>query len=168
MMTAKEKQFEVIKSYLKPTLRSWGYKTSGQNWWKEKSDLYIVIKLQNFSWNTKDKVDFCFNTGITFKAQHEKTQHKFPGQYNLAVHLRSGFFLPENRKTDTFQNGNGYHLSDQTNLDNFIQEMKLDFEEYILPYLEKINTIDDSLAAFGELPFWGENMKRILTESGLL
>ena len=67
-MTAKEKQTLFIKTYLKTTLKTFGYQTSGQTWWKDKGDFYNVINLQNYSWNSKDSVDFRFNIGIALKA----------------------------------------------------------------------------------------------------
>jgi len=67
-MTAKDKQTEFIKSYLKPTLKQNGYQTSGQTWWRNQVDFFIIINLQNYSWNDKDKVDFCFNIGIGLAA----------------------------------------------------------------------------------------------------
>jgi len=42
-MTAKELQIEFIKTYLKPTLKLHNYKTSGQTWWKNMGDFFIVI-----------------------------------------------------------------------------------------------------------------------------
>lgn len=47
-MTAKEKQEILIKTYLKPLLKDKGYKTSGNNWWKNNETFYSVINLQNF------------------------------------------------------------------------------------------------------------------------
>lgn len=67
-MTAKEKQNLFIKTQLKPQLKNAGYQISGQTWWKEKEEFFTVINLQNFSWNNKDNVDFCFNIGIALKA----------------------------------------------------------------------------------------------------
>ena len=49
-MTAKEKQAYIIKIYLKPTLKTFGYQTSGQTWWKDKGDFFNFINLQNYSW----------------------------------------------------------------------------------------------------------------------
>ena len=67
-MTAKEKQTEFIKNYLKPTLKKFGYLTSGQTWWKDKGEFFNVVNLQNYSWNSKDSVDFRFNIGIALKS----------------------------------------------------------------------------------------------------
>jgi len=52
-MTAKEKQAEFIKNYLKPILKDHGYLVSGQTWWKDKGDFFNVINLQSYSWNSK-------------------------------------------------------------------------------------------------------------------
>ena len=75
-MTAKEKQAYIIKIYLKPTLKTFGYQTSGQTWWKDKGDFFNFINLQNYSWNSKDSVDFRFNIGIALKATIKDKQKK--------------------------------------------------------------------------------------------
>lgn len=68
---------EIIKTYLKPTLKQFGYQTSGQTWWKDNGDFFTLINLQNFSWNSKDSVDFCFNIGVAVKAtMTDKTKKK--------------------------------------------------------------------------------------------
>ena len=96
-MTAKEKQTEIIKSYLKPTLKQLGYQTSGQTWWRDKGDFFTLINLQNFSWNSKDSVDFCFNIGIAVKAtMTDKT--KKATYSDLTTHLDEGTFLPDRTK----------------------------------------------------------------------
>ncbi|MBZ4033182.1 DUF4304 domain-containing protein [Flavobacterium sp. 17A] len=75
-MNAKEKQLEFIKSYLKPTLKNLEYKTSGQTWWKDKGDFYTLINLQNFSWNTKDRVNFLLQYSNSSKIRNERCYQK--------------------------------------------------------------------------------------------
>ena len=94
-MPAKEIQTEFIKTYLKPALKSFGYLTSVQTWWKDKGDFFILINLQNFSWNSRDNVDFCFNIGIVLKATMKDPNKKKPTVYDLDVYLREGFYLPK-------------------------------------------------------------------------
>ncbi len=165
-MTAKEKQTEFIKSYLKPILKQNGYHTSGQTWWKDKGDFFSVINLQNYSWNSKDNVDFRFNIGIALKATVKDEQKKKVTHFDLTTHLDEGTFLPDriNRK---FGNNQGYSIKDNTNFEEFIKAMKMDFEIYILPGLEEPKTLADCIKFYERFPFWGENLKRVISENKL-
>ena len=166
-MTAREKQTEIIKSYLKPTLKRLGYQNSGQTWWKDKGDFFVVIKLQNFSWNSKGAVSFCFNTGLLLKATLSDKDKTNPTRSVLAVHLREGFCLPDNRQEHSHRNSTGYQLNESTDSLDFTKELKTDMELHVLPYLEKLNSIRDCLDSFGELTFWGENLKRLIRDNNL-
>lgn len=167
-MTAKEMQTEFIKTYLKPTLKNFGYQTSGQTWWKDKGDFFALINLQNFSWNNKDSVDFCFNIGVALKVTMKDTGKKKPTVHDLTVYLREGFYLPDNRQEYKFKNKTGYTLTDQADLNDFVTELKSDFENYILPYLDKLNSVQDCIDSFGDITFWGDNLKRVIEENKLL
>jgi hypothetical protein len=92
-MTAKEKQIKFIKLYLKPILKQNGYQTAGLTWWKDKGEFFNVINLQNYSWNSKDNVDFRFNIGIALKAT-VKDEHKKKATYSdLTTNLDEGTFF---------------------------------------------------------------------------
>jgi hypothetical protein len=167
-MTAKEIQTEFIKTYLKPTLKSLGYQTSGQTWWKDKDGFFTLINLQNFSWNSKDSVDFCFNIGVALKATMKDTDKKKPTVHDLTVYLREGFYLPDNRQEYKFKNKTGYTLTDQTDLTDFVNELKSDFENHIAPFLDKLNSLQDCITKFGHITFWGDNLKRVIAENKLI
>jgi len=163
-VTAKEIQLYFIKNYLKPILKTYGYKTLGQTWWKDKGEFYTLINLQNYSWNSKNSVDFCFNIGIAFK---KESIIKSPSVHNLDVYLREGFYLPNQRKEYLYRNKSGYTLTNGVNKENFESEIKIDFEKYILPYLENLKTIKDCVDCFGQIPFWGENLKKVVADNNL-
>ncbi len=95
-------------------------------------------------------------------------EKKKPTVHDLAVYLREGFYLPADRQEYQFKNKTGYTLSDQDDLVGFISELKNDFEGHILPFLEKIFTIQDCINAFGQITFWGNNLTRVITENGLV
>lgn len=160
-MTAKEKQSEIIKTYLKPHLKSVGYKTNRQTWWKDKGDFFTLINLQNYSWNTADSINFCFNIGIVLKTEM-KNKASHPQIYDLTVGFRESPYLPENGKKHLFRDVNGYILKDNTNLKAFIIELKSDFESHILPNLENLNDLKDCIEKFGNIPFWGERLKNAI------
>ncbi len=157
-MNAKEKQLEFIKTYLKPTLKNFGFKTSGQTWWKDKGEFYTLINLQNFSWNTKEDVNFCFNVAIVLKAKIGK--NKKPSCYDSTATIREGAYLPEHRKKHSFRNHSGYILKTTDDLNHFIEEFKINFENYILPELEKLNSIQDCLGFYSKYDFWFDVLKK--------
>lgn len=163
-MTAKEKQTEFIKSYLKPTLKQYGYQTSGQTWWKDKGVFFNVINLQNYSWNTKNSVDFRFNIGIALKAIVKDQQKKKATYKDLITHIDEGTFLPD-RKNRKFGNNQGYSLTDKTNSEEFIAALKTDFETYILPRLEELKTLSDCVKFYERFPIWGNNLKKVIEEN---
>jgi hypothetical protein len=165
-MTAKEKQIKFIKLYLKPILKQNGYQTAGQTWWKDKGEFFNVINLQNYSWNSKDSVDFRFNIGIALKATVKDEQKKKATYYDLTTHLDEGAFLPDrvNRK---FGNNQGYSITDKTDIEQFINALKIDFETYILPGLEEPKTLADCIRFYNQFPFWGDNLKKVIEENKL-
>ncbi|MGL2967242.1 DUF4304 domain-containing protein [Flavobacterium sp. XGLA_31] len=165
-MTAKEIQTKIVKEYLKPRLKSLGYLTSGQNWWKDNGDFFMIIQLQNFSWNSQNKVDFCFNIGISIKAVLENL--KKPTAQKMTVHTREGSYLPQSRVEYKYHNKTGYCLTDDVDENKFLNEIVIDFEEHILPELEKIKTIKDCLEKYGEMVFFGDYLKKVLVENNLM
>ena len=166
-MNAKEKQTQFIKNYLKPTLKKSGYLTSGQTWWKDKGDFFNVINLQNYSWNSKDSVDFRFNIGIALKATVKDIQKKKATLYDLTTHLDEGTFLPD-RRNRSFGNNQGYSITDTTDLTDFISAVQYDFERYILPGLEELQNLTDCIKFYERFPFWGDSLKKVITENKLL
>ncbi len=165
-MTAKEKQTEFIKSYLKPTLKRFGYQTSGQTWWKDRGDFFDVINLQNYSWNSKDSVDFRLNIGVAVKATVKDQERKKATNYDLTTHLDEGVFLPDRTKRK-FGDNQGYSITDGTDLNEFILAFRDDFETYVLPVLEKSKSLSDCVRFYEQYPFWSDNLKRVIQENNL-
>jgi len=161
-MTAKDKQTEFIKNYLKPILKSNGFKTDRLTWWKEKGDFFIVINLQNYSWNNKNNVDFRFNMGIAV-TKNLKDPKKQKATYNdLDVNVTEAGHLPQNRIYHRYKNNVGYTITDDTDLGDFIKEFSIDLENEILPRLNKLTSLNDCLDYYKQFPFWGENLQRII------
>jgi hypothetical protein len=162
-MTAKEKQTELIKTYLKPTLKNYGYKTAGQTWWKDMGDLFIVINLQNSQWNSKEDLSFCFNIGMAL-TRRLKDKNK-AGYFDIAgIPLRHQVFLSENRNRDLNDGsgGLGYRINNNTNLDSFIIDFKRDFEDAILKVLDELKTIEDWIIFYNKFEVLSEYFKRDL------
>jgi hypothetical protein len=144
MTTSKDIQTEFIKTYLKPTLKEHGYKTSGQTWWKSMGDFFIVINLQNSQWNSKEELSFCLNIGVALTeklADKEKKKAK-------------GGWL-------------GYKITDKTNINDFIADFKLDLESNLLKQLDELKSLKDCVQFYEKFDIWGDNLKRQIAECGL-
>lgn len=164
-MNAKETQSAFIKTYLKPTLKEHRYLTSGQTWWKDRGNFFTIINLQNFSWNTKNDVCFCFNIGIAPKATAKNPLR--PTYADLIMMTREDIYLPADRLTHKYKNNTGYILESSSDLKEFSTELKNDFELYILPRLEELKTLNDCITHFNTIPFLGNRFKTTITDLGL-
>ena len=163
-MTAKDKQKEFLKSYLKPRLKEEAYRTSGQTWWKIKDDFFLMINLQNSQWNSKDELSFCFNIGVGLLA--DLKDGRKPTHFDMATPLREDAYLSGERNKHKYRKDGwlGYLITDATDLNDFIKELEKDFELDILPKLRELNTLEDCLKFYGQFEFWGENLQKRVKE----
>lgn len=166
-MTVKEKQKEFLQSYLKPLLKKRGFKTSGQTWWRDQGYFFVVLTLQNSAWNHKDGIHFFFNTGIALKHTLKDSQKKKAGYSDLTVFVREDFYLPENRKTHQYRTIGGYDFKEETDLADFIEEFRKDFEIEILPKLDNLNNLKECIILYEDVILYGDNLKQLITENNL-
>lgn len=167
-MTAKDKQAQFIKSYLKPKLKDEGYRTSARTWWKFRDEFFIVINLQNSQWNEKNRLSFCFNAGVGLTA-NLKDQSKNPTQFDIITFTREDAYLPKNRNKHKFRKDSwlGYIMTETTNLEEFTKELSIDFEEHILPKLNRLQTLEDCVEFYGPMGVYGEMFKERVEALGL-
>ncbi|MCL2131576.1 MAG: DUF4304 domain-containing protein [Lentimicrobiaceae bacterium] len=168
-MTAKEIQAEFIKTYLKPTLKLHDYRTSGQTWWKNMGDFFIVINLQNSQWNSKEEISFCLNIGIALTERLTDKEKKKATYFDLATHLREDAYLTAERQKIKKTKGGwlGYKVTDTTNLNDFVEYFKIDLENNILKQLDELKTLKDCVVFYEKFDFWGNNLKKQIEECSL-
>jgi hypothetical protein len=156
-ITAKEKQLIFIKESLKILLKAEGYKTAGNKWWKLNEPFFNFFELQNFSWNSRNSVDFCFNftTGLVsdIKNLNKPTIHEG------IPYIRENYFSVE--KNDYWKGANGYHIDNNTDLDKFTEQLLKDFKLFILLKFNLL-TNDESIVRFYSDDFWGPRVKQSL------
>ena len=169
MTTAKDIQTDFIKTYLKPTLKEQGFKTSGQTWWKSKGDFFVVINLQNSQWNSKEELSFCLNIGVALTEKLADKEKKKATYFDLATKVREDAYLTEERQQAKKSQGGwlGYKITDKTNVSEFITDFKIDLEDNILKILNSFETLNDCIAFYQKFGFWGDNLKRQIEECGL-
>ncbi|MBP6577598.1 MAG: DUF4304 domain-containing protein [Chryseobacterium sp.] len=158
-MNAKEKQTKFIKLHLKPFLKSRDYKNSNQTWWKDRGDFYNVINLQNFSWNSKDKIDFIFNLGIALKATLKDRTLKKVTHFDCVTHLGDVAFLPDS-KNRRFGSNLGYEIKSETDLDDFMISFFNDFSNYVLPKFEEPSNLKELIDFYKRFEFWGTQLEK--------
>ena len=154
-MTAKVIQLKFIKTYLKPTLKERGFKTSGQTWWKDKGDFFIVINLQNSQWNSKEELSFCLNIGIALTSLLADKEKKKVNHFDIIPHLRQNAYLTPERLQSISKGGSlGYKITDKTSLTEFIADFKIDLEQNILSVLDSFYTLEDCIKFYDKFEFW--------------
>jgi len=168
-MTAKEIQTEFIKTYLKPILKLHDYKTSGQTWWKNMGDFFIVINLQNSQWNSKEEISFCLNIGVALTERLADKEKKKATYNDIETLLREDAYLTEERAKIKKEKGGwlGYKITDTTNLNDFVADFKIDLENNILKRLDDLKTLKDCVVFYEKFEFWGNNLKKQIEECGL-
>lgn len=156
-MNGKEKQLTFIKHSLKPLLKASGYKTTGNKWWKLNDPFFNFIELQNFSWNSKDSVDFCFNFTTGFTADINNPDR--PTIHDGITYVRESYFNID--KNDYWNGVNGYHIEYKTDLEKFSDQVLSDFNTLILPSFDAL-TNEDSIVLFYSDDFWSPRVKQSL------
>ncbi|UZO82387.1 DUF4304 domain-containing protein [Aquimarina sp. ERC-38] len=156
-MNAKEKQLKFIKEYLKPKLKENGFRTSGNTWWKLYKDFFILINLQNSLYNRKDKLSFCFNIGVGLTKKMKDPVRKKPIYSDLTTYLREPSYLSDSRIEHKYRKDGwlGYLMTNKTDLEDFTNELSIDFEKEILPKLDELTSIENCLKFYEKFNFWG-------------
>ena len=156
-LTAKEKQLIFVKDSLKPLLKAEGYKTIGNKWWKINEPFFNLIELQNFSWNSRNSVDFCFNftTGFTSDVKNPTK----PTIHDGIPYVRENYFGVT--KNDYWKGANSYQIDDTTDLEKFTEQVLKDFNLLILPKFNLL-TNKGSIVSFYSDSFWGPRVKQSL------
>jgi len=168
-MTAKEIQTEFIKTYLKPTLKEYEFKTSGQTWWKNMGDFFIVINLQNSQWNRKEELSFCLNIGVALTKRLADKEKKKATYFDIATLLREDAYLTVERQLKKKEKGGwlGYKITDSINVNDFISDFRIDLEDNILKQLNQLKTLKDCVIFYEKFDIWGNNLKKQIKECGL-
>ena len=96
------------------------------------------------------------------------TDKKKPTVHDLTIYIRENSYLPDSRQEYKFRNKTGYVLTVQTDLNDFLIKLKSDFENHILPTLDNLSSLQNYIDKFGDITFWGDNLKKVIPENKLL
>lgn len=149
-MKPSHKRDLVVREVVKPLLKSEGFKTSRQDWWKELDDCWLMIHMTNSQFN-----DFAMGTSFRFQmsaSKKEEIQGEIANQwiYNQFDSLTQFDFLPYCGLLSPYYSSDMYKIDGYKNylpsdepIENILAQIGEDFADYILPDLAKINTFKD-------------------------
>lgn len=166
MKTVSENKFDkIIKDGFHEVLKALSFKKKANNFYLKLDTLGQIINVQKSAWGNKNNIDFTINTGI------------FVPEYWLAFYDFSNKGLPDyptepecliRKRIGTLRNQHDtwYHIKENTDEEQLIVEMRKNLTEFILPYLDRLNSTekmlqelekaDMMLAPLGKLIVYGE------------
>lgn len=148
---------------LQPLMLEAGFENDGEIWWKSREEFSLVLTLQKYWWSTDDKIDFRINLGLMIPPI-KASSRKRPEITELAVCVSQDCYLPENIQFHRYKNSIGYCITNEENVDEFLNLIKRDFKNHIIPQLLQQKTLDDCVDFYKEVPFWNQRLDRFIQE----
>ncbi|MGG0174704.1 DUF4304 domain-containing protein [Gottfriedia acidiceleris] len=129
----------IVKETIAPLFKKNGFKKKGKNFAKIFPDFAWTVNIQSSKWNTKNEVEFLFNTGIycdkVYTTLSEMKSPIFPLEVNSMLRLRISDI--KNIRE------NWYKISDKTDIEEIKKQVESDIVNVIIPYFEQYQNIED-------------------------
>jgi hypothetical protein len=139
MMIFQDVLKQIIEDDITPLFKAKGFKKKGNNFAKIFFDFAWTVNIQSSKRNTKEDVEFTFNTGIftnkLFGPFYKEEPPKFPTEVNSVLRLCISELKNE---PDTW-----YKIGHSSDLDEVKREVQSDIKNVIFPHFEKFQTIED-------------------------
>lgn len=149
-MKPAKKRDAVIRQVIKPLLKTRGFQSVRNSWWKELEDCWLFIYLKNSRWNsTSSGATFSFQISVSGK---EEIKGELSEQWihNQFTDLCQRDFLPYCGYLSPRMKAGDYHIDGNRNglpldepLEDIMEQIRGDFENYILPCLDQLRTKKD-------------------------
>lgn len=132
-MKVQEIRDNLLKNIYKPLLKSAGYKTRGNSWWRETSDGYILIHIQSSRFTLPGECRFWLIIGYQ---ENNNLHGELKNEY-MYTHqtLRQFHFFPNQGYSREAFGRPEYHITEKTDIKELESTIKNDLEQYILPAL---------------------------------
>lgn len=141
MKTETQKKFDrIIKESFIEILKPLGFKKKANNFYLQLEKIGHIINIQKSYYSTKDDIRFTINVGI-FSPEywlacfnyHNKDVPAYPSELECMIRERiSGM----RGLRDIW-----YNITPMTDIEELIAEMKYNISSFILPFFEKLNTV---------------------------
>lgn len=148
---------------LHPLLLKAGFNNEEEIWWRSTEEFSLVLTLQKYWWSTDDKIDFRINLGLMIPPI-KTSSRKRPEITEMAVCVSQDCYLPEDIQFHKFKNSIGYCIKNDDNIKEFLDLIKRDFEDYIMPQFLQQKTLEDCVQFYKDVPFWNQRLDRFIQE----
>ncbi len=165
MKTISEAKFErVIKEGFHELLKPLGFKKKANNFYLPLDGIGQIINIQKSSFGNKENISFTINTGIfvpqywlAFYNYNNKGLPSYPTEPDCLLRNRIGRLKKQH---DTW-----YDIEENTNEQDLIYEMRKNVIDFILPYFNKVSSIQvlieevdgsDYFSPIGKLAIYAE------------
>ena len=138
--TAADLRDHFLKEYLKPTLKTHGYKGNRLDFFKELKDVFTMVSFQNSAYSTQCERRFSLHLGVIKKTEMTDQDPKKLSFHSVGRNSHYGVdnFLSKERKENPYRDGQYYLIKRDDSITDFVKEFRTDFEDFILPTLERL------------------------------
>jgi len=138
--TAQDLFLEMMKTEIAPTLRTWNFKGSGQNFHLTSSDHWLGLGFQRSAWNDALRVRFTVNlSAVSHQAWRvaREANPGWPARPNPSTHYGSGAFERLGQLSPGNDRWWGVDVESGIPASQVAAEILGDLENYALPWLER-------------------------------
>lgn len=171
MKTASQRFSNVLKKGLIPILKINGFKRQGHNFYKSLDDISHTINIQKDKWSTKDEIKFTFNVGI-FSNKYWLSEFDFDNTGFIPAFPKESESIIRKRIGELkFGDDYWYSVESQRLERKLIKDVENDIKEFVLPFLNTINTTKDLINHLKSIQTISENNYKLfimLAEEGLM
>ena len=162
MKSIVETKFDkIIKLSFHEILKPLGFKKKGNNFYSQKKGIGHIINIQKSYYYSKEHIHFTINTGVflpeywlAFYNYFGKPVPDYPTEPECILRMRIGSLRNENDKW--------YDVTNETDEDSLIKEMKENVNEYILPHFGQTLSKDMLVDRLDQQTKWTTPLEKLI------
>lgn len=159
--TAELKFDRIVKHGFHETLKPMGFKKKGNNFYSFRNGIGHIINLQKSSFYSKEKIHFTINTGVflpefwtAFYNYNNKPIPDYPTEPECILRRRIGQLRNEN--------GLWYDITEDTDEDELIEQMRGNLTRYILPHFGQVLSKDMLIDVLDKQTTWLVPLEKLI------
>ncbi|MDO4880087.1 MAG: DUF4304 domain-containing protein [Capnocytophaga sp.] len=154
MKTETQIKFDtILKEGFTSVLKPLSFKKKAQNYYRQLPEVGHIINIQKSSYGNSDNIKFRINIGI-FEPKFYLEEYDFKRTGQVPDYPTEPDCLIRKTINDLCnRNDLWYEVDDTTDEQVLISEMQMNVQQYILPFLEGLNSLDKIFQALEKDPY---------------